>query len=229
MRRTALIVATGIALLSLPVAAVATPIGGLSYNIGGPGFSVSSGVGFTLRDVHVIKEESIIDESSSSRFLNKLNVAPVDYLDVYALFGAADYQLADADYRGRLAPMYGGGVRPMILPYGWDIPLNVSADVRYLAFTTSDHKVEGRYQEFQAALIIAYKAEGVMPYGGLKYNPIDVGISGRHNDLEGEMDSGLFIGCDWFVTPNVFFAGELAIFSETSAHLMVGYNYPTSF
>jgi hypothetical protein len=128
-----------------------------------------------------------------------------------------------------LSPIYGGGVRPMILPYGFNIPIYVSADLRYTAFTTSDHNVEARYQEFQGALIISYKLKGAMPFGGFKYNPLTVGITGTHNDLEGDSNAGVFIGCDWFVTPNVFFSGELSIFSETAAYMSVGYNYPTSF
>lgn len=205
----------------------AAPLGGLSYNIG-PGLSVSAGVGFMQRDVHVIQEESIIDESNSSRFVVKINGAPTTFLDIYGLVGATDYQLDDVDYRGRLSTLYGIGIRPMLFPYSFNTPLNVSVDLQYLAFTTKDHDIEARYQEFQGALILSYRLTGVAPYGGLKYNPVLVGVTGRHNDLEGEMDAGVFIGCDYFVTPNVFFTGELSIFSETSIHLMVGYSYPSN-
>ncbi len=206
----------------------ASPMGGLAYNLMTPGVSISSGVGFTQRDVHTLKDERIVDESSSSRFLIKLDIAPIKFFDFYGLVGAADYQLDDVDYRGNLATAYGVGIKPMLFPLGFDSRLNVAADLRYLAYTAEDHNIEARYQEFQGALTIAYLLRGVAPYGGLKYNPILVGVTGDKNDLEGEMDAGVFIGCDYFVTPNVFFTGEISIFSETSIHLMVGYNYPPS-
>ncbi len=220
---------TAVVFLALGCAsALASPMGGLAYNLMTPGVSISSGVGFMQRDVHRIKDERIVDESSSSRFMVKLDIAPVKYFDVYGLVGAADYQIDDVDYRGNLATAYGGGVKQMLFPFGFDSRLNVLADVRYLAYTTEDHNIEARFQEFQGALTIAYLLRGVAPYGGLKYNPIHVGITGDRNDLEGEMNAGVFIGCEYFVTPNVFFTGEISIFSETSIHLMVGYNYPPS-
>ncbi|MCZ7584917.1 MAG: hypothetical protein M5R36_17165 [Deltaproteobacteria bacterium] len=183
------------------------------------------------RDVHVIEDDSIVDEAASSRFLVKLNLAPLDILDVYGLGGAADFSLDDANYRGTLATLYGGGIRPMLLPlWFFQSDLNVSADLQYLAYTTSDEiageDIEARYQEFQAALIIAYKLQGVVPYGGVKFNPITIHMTGVDNDLAGDTNAGVFIGTDYFVTPNVFFNGELSIFSETSIFLMVGYGYP---
>ncbi len=208
--------------------ALASPLGGLAYNLMTPGVSISAGVGFMQRDVHTLKDERLVDESSSSRFLVKLDIAPVKYFDVYGLAGVADYQIDDVDYHGNLATAYGAGIKQMLFPFGFDSRLNVLADVRYLAYTTEDHDIEARFQEFQGALTIAYLLRGVAPYGGLKYNPMNVGVTGKRNDLEGEMDAGVFIGCEYFVTPNVFFTGEISIFSETSIHLMVGYNYPPS-
>jgi len=219
-------------LLVLPVsAALAAPIGGLSYNVGGPGFSLSSGVGYVQRDVHVFEDDEIVDEARSSRWFVKLNIGPIDYIDFYGIMGAADFKLADSNYRGNLATVYGGGLRPQIFPM-WLFKSNlvVTADLQYLAFTTEDelegHDIEARYQEFQAALVIAYRLKGIVPYGGLKYNPINVDFTGTKNDMRGDMDAGVFIGTDYFVTPSVFFNAELSIFSETSIFLMVGYGYP---
>jgi hypothetical protein len=218
--------------------AYATPIGGLSFNLGGPGpgVSISSGVGFIQRDVHVILDDNIVTEADSSRFLVKLDVAPMQYLDIFGIIGAANFKLARFNssypaYRGDLVTCYGGGLRPQIFPlWFYKTNFSVDADLQYLAFTTEDQidgkTVEARYQEGQASLLVSYRMKGIVPYGGFKYNPINIDITGTKNDLKGDMDVGIFIGADYFVTPSVYFTAELSIFSETSFFLMVGYNYP---
>ncbi|MCL4236140.1 MAG: hypothetical protein KJ042_16665 [Deltaproteobacteria bacterium] len=209
--------------------AMAAPLGGLSYNIGVRGFAFSAGpgVGFVQRDVHVIENERAVDESSSSRLLLKVDVAPVYFFDVFGIVGMADYQLDDADFRGSLAPAYGGGGRLMLLPYSLKTDLNVSLDAQYLGYRTEDHRVKARIDESQIAAIIAYKLRGLVPYGGVKYNPVKAQFAGDDNDLLNDQEYGVFLGIDYFVTPNVFFSGELSIFSETSFFAMVGYNFPS--
>lgn len=221
---------TAAVVLILAAAASAMPVGGLSYNIGGPSFSISSGVGFLQRDVHVIRHDIEVDEATSSRWLVKANVAPFDYLDAYGTVGAADFKLEDSNYRASLVTAYGGGMKLQVLPlWFFKSNLNVAADLQYIAFHAQDEvegvEIDSRYKEFQAAAVIAYKLRDVVPYGGLKYNPVLVDITGKKNDLEGDMDGGVFIGADFYVTPTVFFTGELSIFSETSIFLMVGYNF----
>ncbi|MCC6157778.1 MAG: hypothetical protein IT350_06965 [Deltaproteobacteria bacterium] len=211
------------------VVASAAPLGGLSYNIGSNGFAFSAGpgVGFVQRDVHVLENERAVDEASSSRLLLKADVAPVYFLDVYGIIGMADYQLDDADFRGSLAPAYGGGGRLMLLPYGLKTDLNLSLDAQYLGYRTEDHHVKARIDETQIALVLAYKLHGLVPYGGVKYNPVKTQFAGDDNDLLNDQEYGIFLGIDYFVTPNVFFSGELSIFSETSFFAMVGYNFPS--
>ncbi|MBZ0274155.1 porin family protein [bacterium] len=213
-------------------AALAAPVGGLSYNLTSPpAFSIGTGVGFALRDVVVENDENLVDEAQSSRFQVKIDVAPVNYIDVYALIGAADLQLDDGDFRGTLATLYGGGLRFNIFPlWFYDTNLRISLDGQYLGYTTSDEvggtDIEARYQETQAALIVAYIWQGVVPYGGLKYDPVAIGVTGRDNDLAGDQQFGVLIGADYFITPHVFFNGELSIFTETSIFLSVGYKFP---
>ena len=226
------------ALLAMATPAHATPIGGLSYNIGvaGPSFSIASGVGFVQRDVHIILDDSRVGEATSSRWFVKVDAGPIKYLDVYGLIGAADFkisgtELGEQSYRGNLATFYGGGIRPQLLPLGlFTSKVSLAADLQYAAFTTEDEiggeTFQARYQEGQVALVLTYNLKMVIPYGGLKYNPINVDITGVKNDLKGDIDAGVFIGTDYFVTPSVFFSGELSIFSETSIFLTVGYNYP---
>ncbi|MCB1154677.1 hypothetical protein KDL45_13565 [bacterium] len=230
------LVGLGLLLLVLVLAvwtsvASATPVGGTAANSGAPGFIFNSGVGFTMRDMEADKDDQIVDEAQSSRFLAKLDVVPSKYIDAYGLIGAADFQLDDADYRGTLATAYGGGARGELFPlWFYSTPFRVAVDVNYLTFTTEDtlggQDIKARYEEYQASALLAYQWQGITPYGGFKYNPTYVTMEGSRNNLVGDTDYGVFIGLDYFVTPNVFFAGELSIFAETSIFLAVGFTFP---
>jgi hypothetical protein len=206
--------------------AFAASVGGLSYNIG-PSFSIGGGVGFSMRDVHVITDDSISDEARSSRFLIKADIAPVRYVDVYGLIGAGDLQLNDVrpKYQGTLGTTWGVGLRPQLFPLTWRSPLNVTLDAQYLDNQTRDGSMEARTHEIQGSLIFAYVMKSLAPYGGVKYDHMITHFSGVNNDIVGDIDWGAFIGCDYFVTQNVFFNLELSIFAETGFYLSTGYKY----
>jgi len=204
----------------------AASVGGLSYNIG-PSFSIGGGVGFSMRDVHVIEDDSITDEARSSRFLVKADVAPIRYVDVYGLIGAGDLQLNDVrpKFQGTLGTTWGVGLRPQLFPITLRSPLNITLDAQYLDNQTHDGDVDARTYEIQGSLIFAYVMKSLAPYGGIKYDHAITHFSGSHNDVVGDLDWGAFIGCDYFVTQNVFFNLELAIFAETGFYLSTGYKY----
>ncbi|NLH49385.1 MAG: porin family protein [Myxococcales bacterium] len=204
--------------------APASNVGGLSYNIG-PSFSVGAGVGFSMHDIHVIENDDISDQMSTSRFLVKADIAPIRYVDIYGLIGVGDLQLDDGDYSGSLGTTYGGGLRPQLFPLTWKSPLNVTLDAQYLETQTRDSTMAARLMEFQASLIASYVMRSLAPYGGIKYDRMAVQFDGSTNDIEGDMDWGAFIGCDYFVTQNVFFNLELSIFTETAVFLATGFKY----
>lgn len=218
----ALLIAFGVLLPSSAV--FAASVGGLSYNIG-PSFSVGAGVGFSMRDIHVIENDDISDQMSTSRFLVKADYAPVKYIDIYGLVGVGDLQLDDGDYSGSLGTTYGGGLRPQLFPLTWKSNLNVTLDAQYLETQTRDSTLAARLMEFQASAIASYVMRSLAPYGGIKYDRMAVQFDGSTNDIEGDMDWGAFIGCDYFVTQNVFFNLELSIFAETAVFLATGFKY----
>lgn len=198
--------------------------GGLSYNIG-PSFSIGAGVSFSQRDAYVIENDDYDDELISSRFLIKGDVAPIRYVDVYGLIGASDLQLDDGEFAGTLGTMWGVGLRPQLFPLTWDSPLNITLDAQYAEAYSQDDDVDARLSELQVGLVFAYVMRSIVPYGGIKYDHFLVRFSGSDNDMVGDMDWGAFIGCDYFVTQNVFFNLELSIFSETAFYLTTGYKY----
>jgi len=203
---------------------LALGLGGVSYNIG-PGFSLNGGVSFSMRDVHVIEQEKITDEMTSSRFLLKADVAPVKYVDIYGLGGVSDLQLDDGDFEGTLGWMWGAGLRPQLFPLTWSSPVNITLDAQYMELYTRDDTIDARMSEIQGSLIVAYVMRSLAPYGGVKYDHIIAHFEGAENDLAADLEWGIFIGCDYFVTQNVFFNLELSIFSETAFYLAAGYKY----
>ncbi|HPM76600.1 MAG TPA: hypothetical protein PK961_05870 [bacterium] len=213
-----------IALLGTSVSAFALGVGGLSYNIG-PSFSLGAGVSFTQRDMYTIENDNLDDEMISSRFLVKGDVAPIRYLDVYGLIGMGDLQLDDGEFEGTLGTMWGAGIKPQLFPLTWQSPLNITLDAQYAELLTRDDDIDARMQEVQVALAFAYVMRSLTPYGGVKYDHLLVHFDGIDNDMITDMQWGAFIGCDYYVTPNVFFNLELSIFAETAFFISTGYKY----
>jgi len=211
-------------ILGFSAPAFALGIGGLSYNIG-PSFSIGAGVSFSQRDVYTIENDDFDDELTSSRFLVKANVAPIRYVDIYGLIGTGDLRLDDSDFEGTLGTFWGAGIKPQLFPLTMSSPLNITLDVQYAELRTSDDDVDARASEIQAGLVFAYVMRSLTPYGGVKYDHFLVRFSGEDNDMVGDMDWGAFIGCDYYVTQNIFFNLELSIFAETAFYLAVGYRY----
>lgn len=225
LKKVAIIIAIAfVVILSHQGSAFALSNGGLSYNIG-PSFSLGAGVGFSTRDVHVIEDDEITDEMMSSRFTVKADVAPIRYVDIYGLVGMSDLQLDDGDFEGTLGTLWGVGLRPQLFPLAWRSPMNITLDGQYSEVFTRDDKSEARLNELQISLIFAYVMHSLAPYGGIKYDHMMTQFDGSDNDIVGDMDWGAFIGCDYFVTQNVFFSLELAIFAETAFFLATGYKY----
>ncbi len=225
LNKTAIFVFIAVAVIALQATpAFALGIGGLSYNIG-PSFSLGAGVGWSMRDVHVIENDDLTDEMTSGRFVVKGNVAPIRYVDVYGLVGVSDLQLDDGDFEGTLGTLWGFGLRPQLFPLTWQSPMNITLDAQYAEVMTKDDTVAARANEIQISLVFAYVMRSLTPYGGIKYDRMITQLDGSNNDLEGDIDWGVFIGCDYFVTQNVFFGVELSIFAETAFFLSTGYKY----
>ena len=163
-------------------------------------------------------------------FLSKINFSPAKFFEIYGLIGASDLQLDDGDYKGHLAATWGGGIRPMIFPSFFkvseDNKLFIALDGQYLTMSTEDEKISATLHEAQASLIVAYvMKEQIAPYGGGKYDYVIAKFEGSKNDLRGDLDFAVFVGCDYLVTREVFFNVELSIFSETRIFAGVGYKY----
>jgi hypothetical protein len=205
-------------------AAFASGHGGLSYNFG-PSFSAGAGIGFSMRDVHVIKDDGDSDEVFASSFLAKIDAAPIRYLDFYVIAGVGEAQLADGEFKGTLGFSWGVGLRPQLFPLTLRSPVNITLDGQFLETFTYDNDVAGRLREIQASLMVAYVMKSLAPYGGIKYDRAWMQLDGKKNDVIGDLEWGAFIGCDYFVTQNVFFNLELNIFAETAAFLSAGYKY----
>ena len=61
------------------------------------------------------------------------------------------------------------------------------------------------------------------PFGGFQVSYAK--YMGEEEDYRSKDFIGFFAGADYFVSPNIYFAGELHLFDETSAYLTVGYKF----
>jgi len=228
MRSCTVLAASVALILAVPILAEAGTLGALGYNLEQWSFSASAAVGFSQQDVHVKTNRDIDDEATSSRFGIKLAFAPLNWLDVYGLVGAADWRLDEGSFKGVLGTHYGGGVRLRLFPWFWEETgiFNFDVDSQASAMSTSDDKVDAYIWEYQWSGILSKEFQLFTLYGGAKYVLGGVNFSpGGTGNMSPDMFWGVFIGVDYFVTPYIFFSTELNIFTKTAISLGVGFKY----
>ena len=225
MRRIAVLVAIFIGALMTAPAAQANTIGGLGYNVGFLKVSANIGVGILQRDIYFKKDDSIRNESTTSRLAAKVSFGAWKIIDVYALGGAGDLAITGTTFRSPLGPYYGGGVRFQVYPWN-EGEFRVALDGNATGMRVEDEGIKGDWWEYQAALIVSKTWQNLTPFGGVKYSDSGVHFEpGGTNNLRSDQNVGVFLGIDYFITPYVFFNGEIHIFAETAAFVGVGYCY----
>lgn len=216
--------AAGVGLLSLGLAGVgsAAHVGGLASLLGPGGAAMSVSIGYGERDL--TKGAS---SAKSYRTLVGGQFGLADGLDLRATLGLRDVSIGS--FEGSLGESAGVGLR-----YGvWNQPANglkVVLDGQGEYFRSSDGGDDVRYQGLQlsAYLLKEVGAAGRMGYlsgyGGVRvaYGRYD---RDRGQNPRNEDKLGLFGGADYFVTPNVFFSGELQLFDEFGVNIGVGYRF----
>ncbi|MDP8254380.1 MAG: hypothetical protein P9M14_01390 [Candidatus Alcyoniella australis] len=224
MRRFVYLVAF-IVVLGFTSTAWATTIGGLGYNVGTLNISADVGVGIFQRDIYFLKDDSMRNEETTSRLAAKISFGPWRIIDFYALGGAGDLSITGTTFRAALGPYYGGGLRLQVFPWN-EGEFRVALDGNVTGMHVEDEGVRGDWWEYQAALIISKTWQNFTPFGGVKYSDSGVHFKpGGSNNVRSDQNVGVFLGVDYFITPFVFFNGEIHVFAETAAFVGVGYRY----
>jgi len=126
-------------------------------------------------------------------------------------------------FTGALGGLYGGGLKYRFFASP-DKKTQVSLDVGFETFSSSESGRTARYVEYGAAVIVSNQAGNFTPFGGIRFSDAEVALDDSPT-YEADKHIGVFGGIDYFVNLNVFFTGEIHIFDENSLFLGVGYNF----
>ncbi len=168
------------------------------------------------------------DEAQSRRLLFKGGFGFGEGLDGYAMLGFSDLKYSGTDFSGSLGELIGLGVR-----YGGFLigegPARLVLDFQWEYFSSEDGNIDARVdathlaayvvREFGAAGKVGY----FYPFGGIRYSMVNYSNDGP--DFHEDERIGIFGGADYFVSPNVFFSGEMHVFDEESVLLSAGYRF----
>ncbi|MHB8762794.1 MAG: hypothetical protein ACYDA8_00400 [Deferrisomatales bacterium] len=205
---------------------MAAQTGGLATPLGPGGFATSATLAYAERDVRDGRD----DEVAAFRALLRAQVGALDGLDVYGTVGLSDLEFDRVDFEGALGESLGLGLRYGMLNFP-EQAVKLVLDLQGEYFRSRDGSKKVRHQGGHVAtyLVKEVGAAGrvgyVNTYGGVRVSYAWYEGSGGVDDYRGDDFVGLFGGADYFVTPNVFFSGELHLFDEFSAYLGVGYRF----
>jgi hypothetical protein len=205
-------------------AARASQTGGLASPLGVGGLAVSATLGYGQTDV----EDGRDDQVDSHKVLFRAEYGVADALDLYATLGLTDADFDHEDFHGSLGETLGAGVRYGLLNFR-ESALKLVLDLQgeYFRSKDGDQKVQQQAYHLAAYMVKEIGAAGrvgyIYPYGGLRVSYAYYNGSNGVDNYTAQDFVGVFGGLDYFVTPNVYFSGELHLFDETSFYMGVGY------
>jgi hypothetical protein len=217
---------TVVALAAAPAVVRASQSGGLAVPLGPGKFALSATVGYGERDV----EDGRGDEVTSRRMLFRGQIGVLDGLDLYATLGFGDLEFDRVDFQGSLGEDLGIGLRYGLLNFPeQSMKLVTDLQAEYLRSEDGSRKVERMGYHAALYLVREMGAAGRVgyfyPFGGLRFSYAHYELNQGIDDYSSDNFLGVFGGADYFVTPNVFFSGELHLFDENGLYLGVGYRF----
>jgi len=216
--------------------AYAMPMGGLSYIPEAFSMSLSIHLGYQQQDQELMHSPQDVESqgTSYSSYLGlKLGIYPADFVGFFASFGTGDWRMSEIEYQSFLGIDYAGGVAFKIFPWERSAFQTVLA-LSVGGFQSSGSAHIGKEQrndienmEYQGSLLFSYAVErNIIPFGGIRYDASYTRFSPRYQyNMTPSGKWGVQLGLDYFVTPYVFFSGEMQIFERTAVYMGVGLKY----
>lgn len=214
---------TAMVALAAAVPCGAAQVGGLSWPNEAGGFTTSITVAYGEQDI----QDGTDDTVSTFRNILRAEYGLTDELGVYGALGVSDVDIDDAGYRHSRGWSGGGGVHYGMVRSGdgtLQLVLDASAeylrvgDVTRTAYRVAPYLVK----KFGASGTTGY----FYPFGGFQVSYAKyLGRGEVEDDYRSKDFIGFFAGADYFVSPNIYFAGEIHLFDETSAYLTAGYKF----
>lgn len=200
----------------------AAQVGGLAWPAGQGSFSTSLTVAYAEQSIR----DGGDDKASTFRNLLRAEFGLTDELSVYGALGVSDIDLEDADFRASRGGSADGGLRVGLVRSG-DGSLQLALDLEAEYLKAGD---VGRASYRAAAYVVKqFGASGTVgyfyPFGGFQVSYAK--YMGQHgvDDYTSKDFIGIFAGADYFVSPNIYFSGEIHLFDESSAYGTVGYRF----
>jgi len=226
-------IAGAVAFVLVCSVASAMPVGGLAH-LPEP-FSISLAIfgGYQQQSEKLIHDPDTQGSSYASHLSLNLGIYPVEFFGVFASIGTGDWRMGTIDYQSFLGVNYSGGVKFKVFP--WErSPFQTVLSLGAWGFQASGTALEGDEEEvdvgiieYQGSLVFSYAVErNILPFGGVRYVSSSTRFSPRARYNMAPVGKwGVQLGIDYFVTPYVFFSGEMQIFERTAAYLGVGLKY----
>ena len=154
-------------------------------------------------------------KATTGRGLLTVAFGPTDWSEIYGRFGAAQFNVRDAEFNGGFDFAYGGGARLRLFRLSWG---SGGLFGQYLRFHSNDHNNpnrDGTWEEVDVGLGLGSRRFGAFQfYGGGTYHNADITIRdrsvGTRTHLKSEMPARLFLGVNIYPLAD-FPGGEFAV------------------
>ncbi len=142
-------------------------------------------------------------EATTGRALATVSFGLTPWMELFARVGLAEFNIANADFKGDFGWAYGGGVRFRV----WELPFfQVGLTGQYLRFTSDDGnsaglKVDGEWEAFDIGVGVGTRRVSAFQfYGGVTYHQADITLTSTANrfNLEQETPVLAFVGVHIF-------------------------------
>ncbi|MBI5018160.1 MAG: hypothetical protein HZB55_22065 [Deltaproteobacteria bacterium] len=200
----------------------AAQVGGLAWPVEQRGLTTSLTVAYTEQTV----KDGRDDSASLFRNLLRAEYGVLNDLGVYGTLGMSDIDIDKADYRAGRGGSAGAGLRwGMVRSGDGSLQLVLNLEAEYL--TVGDV----RRTNYRAVTYVVkqYGASGTSgffyPFGGFGVSYADYKGKGRVDDYHNKNFIGIFGGADYFVSPNIYFSGEIHLIDEAAGYATVGYRF----
>ncbi len=154
-------------------------------------------------------------EATTGRALATISLGLAPWVELYARVGLAEFNVANADFKGDFGFAYGGGVRLRV----WELPfVKVGLLGQYLRFTSEDpdsagRAVEGEWEAFDVGLGVGTPRFGAFQfYGGVTYHETDVTLKASDSRLTLQQDIPVLAFVGLHIVPLIDFPrGEFLV------------------
>jgi opacity protein-like surface antigen len=173
-------------------------------------------------------------EATTGRALATVSFGLTPWIELYARAGLAEFNIANADFKGGFGFAYGGGARLRV----WELPfVKIGLLGQYLRFTSNDadsagRAVDGEWKAYDIGLGVGTHRLGPFQfYGGATYHRVDVALTAPDGRLTLEQNIPVLAFVGLHIIPLIDFPrGEFLVnvearFVDEIPQFTLGFQY----